>query len=352
MIDTSLYRPLALVSTAVWIGFLLIYVGISLFESGLPADLLQRIAAYTFSAVLSFLAGILVFAALEQMTLPRWPTVFLIAVSTLLMHAAVGVSIYLYFPPYPSLEGAPFLPLFRNGIIYDSPIVSSAFIGFVAIHYGRQLAAQQRLLLEREGAARDAQLATLRHQLSPHFLFNTLNSISALIAEDDPKNAQKAVLMLSDFLRFSLDSNADELVPLEEELGSLQKYLDIEQMRYELRLQVEFDIDDDARDFRVPPFLLQPVIENIVKHAVAKVNRPIHVSLSCVLADGDLSIRVTDDGPGLATSTPQTTGTGLRNLKRRLQLIYGERARMTVTPHKPTGVMVAIWIAYARGRDA
>ena len=163
---------------------MVIYVAISMFEAGLPQDLVQRAATYAFSATLSFCAGILAFMAISHFPRFRWPLVFLIGLATLLIHSAVGVAVFLAFPPYAYLETAQFLPLFRNGIIYDSPIVSSVFLGFLAIHFGRELAEQQRLALARESAARDAQLAALRHQLSPHFLFNTLNSIPAVFARN------------------------------------------------------------------------------------------------------------------------------------------------------------------------
>ncbi|MEM7664892.1 MAG: histidine kinase [Pseudomonadota bacterium] len=349
MIDRALYRPLLLVSCTVWIGFLLIYVGISLFEGGLPADLSQRIVTYSFSATLSFGAGILTFNTLATDAKIRWAIVFAIAVATLLAHAAFGVAFYLAYPPYPFLEGAAFLPLFRNGIIYDSPIVSSVFIGFIAIHYGRQLAEQQRLVLIKDNAARDAQLATLRHQLSPHFLFNTLNSISALIAEGDNNNAQKTVLMLSDFLRFSLETDAVKLVPLHEELETLNAYLAIEHVRYEDRLQLVTEIDSDAKSVLVPPFLLQPLFENIIKHAVTKVSRPVRVRFVCSFSDDALHITIDDDGPGLCASRSGSTGTGLANLKQRLHLIYGKRARLDIDERSSQGFSVKITIR--RGSD-
>ncbi len=344
MIEKSLFRPLMLVSFAVWAGMLAIYVGISMFEGSLPLDLPQRVSTYVFSASLSFGAGVLSFLVIGRLPRFRWLLVFCIGLLTLLIHAALGVSVYLAFPPYPGLAAAEFLPLFRNGIIYDSPIVSSVFMGFIAIHFGRELAEQQRLALARESATRDAQLAALRHQLSPHFLFNTLNSISALISEGSRAEAERTVLMLSDFLRFSLETEDGDLIPFEEELGSVHAYIAIEYVRYEDRLEIAETIDDNAKSVPVPPFLLQPLLENVIKHAVAKVSRTVHVSLECAVKQDKLVLIVEDDGPGMSKPDPRGTGTGLRNLRRRLQLLYGNDAKMTVTDRDPYGVAVAIWL--------
>ena len=342
MIERSLYRPILLVCCAVWFGFLGIYVGISVFEGGLPLDLAQRAATYTFSATLCFAAGVIVFAILRSETRLRWLAVFLVGIATLLIHAAVGVGVFLWFPPYDYLQNAEFLPLFRSGIIYDSPIVSSVFVGFIAIHFGLALAEQQTIAAARESAAREAQLAALRHQLSPHFLFNTLNSIYALISEGEREVAKQTLLMLSDFLRFSLESGSGELIRLEEELSSLDAFLAIERVRYEDRLQVETNVEDDALTVLVPPFLLQPLFENIVKHAVARVNRPVHVSLECRIVDGQLVLSVEDDGPGRGAAEPRSPGTGLRNLRERLRLIYGRTAKFEVSDREPSGFRVEV----------
>lgn len=342
MIEKSLFRPLMQVSVAVWFGFLALYVAISLFEGSLPQDLVQRSATYAFSATLSFGAGVAVFTALSGPIRFRWPIVFMIGCATLLVHSAVGVAVFLAFPPFAYLENAEFLPMFRNGIIYDSPIISSVFMGFIAIHLGRELAEQQRLALARESAARDAQLAALRHQLSPHFLFNTLNSISALISEGNRAEAERTVLMLSDFLRFALETEAGELIPFEEELASVHAYLAIEYVRYEDRLRVHETVDDAVRSVPVPPFLLQPLFENVIKHAVARLSRPVHITLDCSLEGDTLRMVVEDDGPGMGKPDARNSGTGLRNLKQRLQLLYGDNANLSVSDLSSRGLRVVI----------
>jgi LytS/YehU family sensor histidine kinase len=122
----------------------------------------------------------------------------------------------------------------------------------------------------------------------------------------------------------------------------MRAYLAIEYVRYEDRLRVREDVDDKAKAVLVPPFLLQPIFENIVKHAVAKQSQPVNVTLGCHLADGDLTVLIEDDGPGLNSSDAHSCGTGLRNLRQRLRLLYGPRASVTVTDRSPRGLKVDI----------
>lgn len=341
MVDKSLRKPLLLVSGSVWLGFLVLYTGLSVLDSGLPPDLMQRFVIHFVSAFLNVGAGVFMFVFLQSRKPMRWTAVFALAVFTLILHALIAASTYSVFPAFPNRPSVPFYWLFNTAVLYSSPIVSSAFIGFVAIHFGQQLSEQQRLFLEKSNAARDAQLAALRHQLNPHFLFNTLNSISALVTEDDKKNAEKTILLLSEFLRFSLESDVVELIPLEEELAIANKYLQIEKVRYEDRLNVVTHIDEAARNWLVPPFLLQPLLENAIKHAVSKVNRPVCVSINCTVSELGLRVTVEDDGPGLTDKTESMARTGHRNLSSRLKLIYGSHAEMEITARRPKGLRVS-----------
>lgn len=345
--EGGLLKPVLLISVAVWFGFLFLYTGFWIIEGALPPDLLQRAIVYSYSAALTFLAGNLVFIVLATGFVLRWAVVLLIAVSTLFLHAVGGTFVAFLTWPASIPQQPTFFQVFSTAMIYDSAIVSSAFIGFTAIHFGRQLSRQQRLSLETANAAREAQLAALRHQLNPHFLFNTLNSISALVTEGDKENAEKTLLLLSEFLRFSLDSDPVALIPLEEELASVDKYLQIEQVRYEDRLHVTTTIDPAARGRLVPPFLLQPLLENVIKHAVSKVGRQISVNVACTVSEDILTISVEDDGPGVGDQSAGEAGTGLTNLRARLRLTYGPAAMMRVEQRRPQGVRIVIEIARA-----
>ncbi|MEO1029143.1 MAG: histidine kinase [Pseudomonadota bacterium] len=351
-IDRRLFRPVGVVSFAVWYGFLFLYTLVWLIEGALPPDVPLRSLIYLMSASLTFLSGLLAFSVLNMTSMLRWPGVILIAVVTLMLHSAFGAAAALFaFPTELSAQTA-YFRYFSTAMIYDSPIVSSAFMGFAAIHYGHRLNRQQQLSLQTANAARDAQLAALRHQLNPHFLFNTLNSISALVTEGEMEDAEKTILLLSDFLRFSLDSDPVALIPLEDELAIARKYLQIEQVRYEDRLRVTTEIDDAARHWMVPPFLLQPLLENTIKHAVSKLTRQISVSVLCSSEQRALTITVEDDGPGLSPPAPDSTGTGLANLRQRLALIYNTKAAVSVTDRAPHGTKVVITIETSEGVDA
>ncbi|MGH6923750.1 MAG: sensor histidine kinase [Propylenella sp.] len=189
---------------------------------------------------------------------------------------------------------------------------------------------QERQLVDARSAAQQAQLAALRYQLNPHFLFNTLNSISALIVTRRNEDAEVMTDKLSTFLRTSLACDPAELVPLEYELSLLEEYLDIEAVRFGERLKVEIECPPEAGKALVPGFLVQPLVENAIKHGVAPSRDPVNIAVRAALDEGDLCITVANDHAG--TSTPQVDGrigVGLVNIERRLEAVYGKMASLT-----------------------
>ena len=200
------------------------------------------------------------------------------------------------------------------------------------VNYARRAAIQQeRHLAEANVAAQQAQLAALRYQLNPHFLFNALNSISALIVTNRNKDAEAMTNRLSAFLRSSLNADPAELIPLDEELALTQEYLDIESVRFGERLSVAVDCADEACDFLVPSFLVQPLVENAVKHGVARSRAPVEIRIHAAMAQGALRIEVANclvqaggDEPGAGGAG----GLGLANVRRRLEAVYGKSATL------------------------
>jgi type II secretory pathway pseudopilin PulG len=189
---------------------------------------------------------------------------------------------------------------------------------------------QERQLVDARSAAQQAQLAALRYQLNPHFLFNTLNSISALIVTKRNEDAEQMTDKLSSFLRNSLTTDPAELVPLEEELALIEEYLDIEGVRFGDRLNVVIACDPDAGEALVPGFLVQPLVENAIKHGVAPSREPVNISVSATVEEGDLCIRVENDSvPGGNQIQSARSGVGLVNVKRRLEAVYGKSASLT-----------------------
>ncbi len=188
---------------------------------------------------------------------------------------------------------------------------------------------QERQLVDARSAAQQAQLAALRYQLNPHFLFNTLNSISALIVTRRNEDAEVMTDKLSSFLRTSLACDPAELVPLEHELSLIEEYLDIEGVRFGDRLNVEIDCNTDAGRALVPGFLVQPLVENAVKHGVAPSRDPVTITVRAAIEDKDLCITVANDHAGSGASAMHGTGVGLINVERRLEAVYGKAASLT-----------------------
>ena len=207
----------------------------------------------------------------------------------------------------------------------------------------------------REGAlksaaqAHEAQLKMLRYQLNPHFLFNTLNAISTLILEQNTELANRMVTKLSSFLRDSLDNDPMQRITLTQELEALQLYLDIEKVRFEERLSLEFNIEDEAKTALIPSLLLQPLIENAIKYGIARAEGGGHLVISAKVFAGDLLLEISDDGPGcelINGDIPQSNGVGLRNTRERLATIYGKEHSLKLTDTDPQGLTICIRIPF------
>jgi len=205
---------------------------------------------------------------------------------------------------------------------------------------------------EREG--REARLATqlaearlgaLRMQLNPHFLFNSLNAISVLVRDEKTREASRMLELLSGVLRQVLHTGGRTLVTLAEELDFLERYLAIEQVRFSDRMRVEWDIDTAARAALVPEFILQPLVENAVRHGIAKRSDAGLVRISAHLGGPELVLRVSDDGPGYAEDAA-AEGVGLANVRARLHTLFGDRARLEIASRDDGGTMVTIRIPH------
>lgn len=199
---------------------------------------------------------------------------------------------------------------------------------------------EQRVLLEARLA--ESRLEALRRQLDPHFLFNTLNLVASLV-ERDPAGARRMIARLSDFLRATLADGDEVEIPLHRELALVDVYLDIMRTRFAGRLVTEARVDPAVRDALVPPLVLQPLVENAVKHGVERARGPVRVAVEASRADGALVLRVRDAGESLGDPSgggssgeparppaPGAGGVGLRNTQARLDQLYGGRARLTL----------------------
>lgn len=176
-----------------------------------------------------------------------------------------------------------------------------------------------------------AQLQALKLQLQPHFLFNTLNTITALV-HTNPQAAERMVSGLSELLRFSLGSAGEQEVPLERELEVLRHYLDIQQVRFHDRLSVSFDVDEEAERAYVPNLLLQPLVENAIKHGIGPRAAAGHIAIRAHRQNGMLALEVTDDGVGEPVDVMRHEGVGLGNSRARLRSLYGDAHRFVAGP--------------------
>ena len=191
-----------------------------------------------------------------------------------------------------------------------------------------------------EAAAAKATAAALRLQLNPHFLFNTLNSISSLVTLDRKQEAEAMIDRLADFLRASLNADPMEDVPLEQEIETVDAYLDIEATRFGERLTIHIDIAPGTEDALVPNFILQPLVENAIKHGVSAIRGAAELKISAVRDDGALVLTVFNTSPDAAergeeSSRPRTsTGIGLANSRQRLANRYEDKARLDTSTEK------------------
>jgi LytS/YehU family sensor histidine kinase len=185
---------------------------------------------------------------------------------------------------------------------------------------------------------RDAELNMLKSQINPHFLFNSLNSISSLTMTN-PTEAREMIIRLSDFLRYSLKHRENEYVPLKEELGRMKDYLAIEKIRFGDKLLYEFDIDGSCQEFPVPTMIFQPLFENAIRHSVYESVHPVQIRFLCSSNEGSLKAIISNDyDPDIPTR--KGTGVGLQNVRQRIELAYqgkgsvywkGENGLFTVT---------------------
>ena len=231
-------------------------------------------------------------------------------------------------------------------ITYQLPI----FWGLVgvahALRFYERTKARERREAELEARLAQARLHALRMQLNPHFLFNTLNSIASLVHEQP--QAEEMIEALSDLLRLTLNASDRQEVTLREELHFLERYLLIEQIRFGNRLRVEKQIDVSALDALVPILILQPLVENAVKHGIQSQIAPGVIRVTAEHAGKNLLLQVEDDGRGLASAAKGAVkeGVGLSNTRSRLKELYGSRASLALRPGKGSGFAAEIQLPW------
>jgi two-component system, LytTR family, sensor kinase len=236
---------------------------------------------------------------------------------------------------------------FTDLLVTEAFGVVTAQVFFVvlvcAVEYYRTARERELHTSQLETELSQARLESLRSQLHPHFLFNTLNSISALM-QRDVAAADEMLSRLGDMLRASLRADEAQETPLRDELDTVKLYLDIMRVRFRDRLATQIDVPDALLAEHVPSFLLQPLVENAVRHGIDESSTMTHIRVTAGADDALLRLRVIDDGRGLPPNATLREGFGLRNTRRRLEQLYGSAGTLTIVPREAGGTEVIITV--------
>lgn len=241
------------------------------------------------------------------------------------------------FPPWSTW----WLGYLRSRFTFEILIYLLVLSALLAVTWYRRLRERELAASKLQAALSDAELRALKMQLHPHFLFNTLHAISVLIREN-PAAAQRTVTLLGDLLRSTLANPGVQQVSLREELTFLRPYLEIEEIRFQDRLSIRLDIDPAVEQALVPNLILQPLVENAVRHAVEPQTGAGAVVVRARAEGGVLELAVLDDGPGVAAGSGNGHGIGLANTRARLEGLYGGDGTLRLEPRPTGGLAVTI----------
>ena len=229
------------------------------------------------------------------------------------------------------------------GAVNLSSVIIFWSLIYFAFHYFENYKKAEIESLIWENAVKEFELRTLRSQLNPHFMFNALNSIRALIKED-PQNAQTAVTKLSNLLRYALKIERSESVPLEEEIDAVKNYLSLEKIRFEERLKYELNIDSKTERIEIPPMMVQTLVENGIKHGITKRTEGGKINIETSLENSKVHIKIKNTGQIDPEAIKISTGFGINNTKHRLSLIYGEKAQFQISNQNEEEVLAELTI--------
>jgi two-component sensor histidine kinase len=321
----------------------------------------------------------------------RMRSVLLFIVVGLLASAGIAIILDLLrtnvFPP-PARPGIPSPPRLPSGAWFDLGrlrIVNNVIVYLAVLaaglarHYSMRYRSRQdesvRLQAERamlQAQLAEARLSALRSQLDPHFLFNTLHAVSSLV-ERDPRGVRRMISRLSELLRHSIEGSSEQEIELRKEIELLQRYLDIMQVRFQGRLDVRVDIAPEVLDALVPNLVLQPLVENAIKHGVGRIEGKGRIAITAARHGDEIVLRVQDDGPGASASLASNgdgsapldsaesdddgassstgTGVGVRNTIARLSQLYGDAGRFALQPVDGGGMLAEITLPYHTRAD-
>ncbi|MBK5264791.1 MAG: histidine kinase [Alphaproteobacteria bacterium] len=325
-----------------WLGALTLR-GLSGIANGQPISFLVPVLISTVTGYsLTLLMAVIFRELVKQRPLVTW------SVSILVVLVAAGMSAFIdawVFSTQNRTSETAGLQLFLGAFYLTFTLLGAWSALYYAINFFLTIEEQANQLEHLENQASSAQLAMLRYQLNPHFLFNTLNSISTLVLLKQTERANAMLSRLSSFLRYTLINEPTAQVTLAQEVETLKLYLEIEKMRFEDRLRTVFDIDPAVARACLPSLLLQPLVENAIKYAVTPKEEGADISVTAQPAGENVRIIVSDTGPGLneAEFDPTlSTGVGLANIRDRLFQAFGERQSLETRSMPGGGFSVII----------
>ncbi len=320
---------------------------------------ITTIAGFSISLILSVIYRFLI----NRKAFVTWGATALVLPIAVSFYAFIDAWVISLYRPE-SQSG--FAQLFLGVFYIDMTLLGAWSALYYAINFFLQVEEQADRLERLQAQATGAQLAMLRYQLNPHFLFNTLNSISTLVLLKQTEAANAMLTRLSSFLRHTLINESSGKVTVQQEVATLKLYLDIERMRFEERLRTEFNIEHAAANACLPSLLLQPLVENAIKYAVSPQEEGAKIMIAARLVGQRLRITVSDTGPGLqnsqrAPSLPNaiaggagsvsSTGVGLANIRDRLAQAYGEEHIFEIRTPPQGGFTVVIEIPFETGDE-
>ncbi len=325
-----------------WSGAFLLR-GVTGIANGLPLDFLLPVFISTVNGYsLTLLLAVGFRLLLKQKPVITW------TVSILLVLVAGGIAAsidsWVFAMRNPLSEGGS-LKLIIGSLYINLTLLGAWSALYYAINFFLTVEEQADQLLKLEGQASAAQLAMLRYQLNPHFLFNTLNSISTLVLLKQNRARQCDALAALGLLRYTLINEPTGQVTLAQEVETLKLYLEIEKMRFEDRLRPSFSIDPAVASARLPSLLLQPLVENAIKYAVTPQEEGADITITAQPVGENVRIVVSDTGPGLQAERPRMilgTGVGLANIRERLVQAFGDRQTMETRSTAEGGFSVII----------
>ena len=246
--------------------------------------------------------------------------------------------------PIDSLFGYIFLSHYHFAILIYGAILG---VGF-GLEYYRKFRERELLASQLQAQLAHAQLQALKMQLHPHFLFNTLNAISVCVRKGSSEQAITMLAGLSDLLRIALENSTTQEVSLRQELDFLDRYLALQQIRFQDRLRVQMDVAPETLDAQVPNLILQPLVENAIRHGIAPHSSAGSIQIRSQLDASCLRVEILDDGPGFSTSEPPVEGVGISNTRKRLVRLYGDAGRLTLSNGNENGALVVLEIPFQR----